>query len=133
MRTILGLIILLAAACTPGIGQPAEPIWGKQACAHCSMLVTEKPPAAQLTLSDGTRKFFDDVGCMVSWIDHERLTPRAMWVRRGDAWVPAAEARYASQANTPMDFGFVAAPDGVGWEDVKAAVRAKAQAHGDRP
>jgi hypothetical protein len=93
------------------------------------MLVTEKPPAAQLTLPDGTREFFDDVGCMVSWLDREGVTPRAMWVRQGDAWEPAARARYAPSARTPMDFGFVAAPDGVGWQEVKDTVRAKAHVH----
>jgi copper chaperone NosL len=128
----LGLMALLAVACTPGAGEPAEPIWGKQACGHCSMLVTEKPPSAQLTLNDGTRRFFDDVGCLVAWLDREGQHARAMWVRKGDGWVPAAEARYASGVVTPMDFGFIAADQGIGWDEVKAAVREKTHAHGAR-
>ncbi|MGA9526106.1 MAG: hypothetical protein WBV82_31900 [Myxococcaceae bacterium] len=131
-RVLLMSWALCALACTPGAGEPAEPVWGKQACGHCSMLVTEKPPSAQLTLSNGTRRFFDDVGCLVAYLDREGQSPHAMWVRKGDAWVSAVEARYASGVVTPMDFGFVAADQGIGWDEVKAAVREKTQAQGAR-
>ena len=95
------------------------------------MLVTEKPPSAQLTFEDGTRKYFDDVGCLVAFLDRDGRSPKAMWVRKADAWIPAAEARFASGVVTPMDFGFVAADQGIGWDEVRAAVRSKTHApHG---
>lgn len=119
-------LLALLVGCTPGPDQAADPIWGKQACAHCSMLVSEKAPAAQLTLADGTRHYFDDLGCMAAWLDRSRSTPRQLWVRQGEAWVPAASARFAPGARTPMDYGFLpAAEGGVSWDEVRAAVRQK--------
>jgi len=120
------LSILLLVACTSAV-EPAEPVWGKEPCAHCMMLVSEKAPSAQALLEGGQRKFFDDVGCMVLWADQERVTPKAWWVRVGDGWKKAEEARYARE-HTPMDFGFVGASDGVTFDEVKAAVRVKASA-----
>jgi copper chaperone NosL len=126
-----GLRVLFAlwlGACTPALDVPAEPVWGKQACAHCSMLVTEPPPAAQLSRADGTRLFFDDVGCLAAHLDREGEggAPH-LWVRRGEGWVSATGTRYASGARTPMDFGFLPAAEGVSWEALREAVRARGQ------
>jgi hypothetical protein len=121
-----GLLVALWAGCTPGADEPADPVWGKQACAHCAMLVSEKPPSSQLTLADGTRHYFDDLGCMAAWLDRRQATPRQAWVRQGEAWVPAATARYAPGATTPMDYGFLPAVGGAAsWDEVRAAVRQK--------
>lgn len=128
MRTTGLLMLLTMLGCAKGDG-PVEPIWGKEQCAHCMMLVSERAPAAQALLEGGQRKFFDDVGCMVLWGDQEKVTPRAWWVRVGDGWVKAEEARYA-RGRTPMDFGFLGATEGVGFEEVKAEVRSKGSAHG---
>ncbi len=117
------LVVLMLAACAKGL-EPAEPVWGKEPCAHCMMLVSEKAPSAQLQLESGARKFFDDVGCMVLYVDQEKVTPKASWVRVGDGWKRAEEARYQRE-RTPMDFGFVGATDGVSFDEMKAAVRAK--------
>lgn len=117
------LVVLMLAACAKSL-EPAEPVWGKEPCAHCMMLVSEQAPSAQLQLESGTRKFFDDVGCMVLYVDQEKVTPTASWVRVGDGWKRAEEARYRRE-RTPMDFGFVGAADGVSFDELRAAVRAK--------
>jgi copper chaperone NosL len=122
--------VLLLVGCTKGPEEPVDPVWGKQPCAHCRMLVSERAPAAQLTLADGTRHYFDDVGCMVSLVERERLSPRHQWVRSGEAWVPAESTRYASGVPTPMGYGFLPAAQGVGWEQVREAVRARNAAGG---
>ena len=110
--------------------RPEDPVWGKQPCAHCAMLVTDKRYAAQ-AIVDGDRRFFDDVGCMVLWADERGKDLALAWVRDADkgGWVEAGGARYASGARTPMDFGFEAREGGtVGWSDVKARVVAKKRA-----
>ena len=133
LRSLLVLLLLWLAACSPGMDEPAEPVWGKQACSHCAMLVTEQPPSAQLTLADGSRRFFDDVGCMVSFLAQEHAQVRHLWVRQGSQWVAAERARYQAGASTPMDFGFVAAEQGVDWATVQAAVRARSQQREQAP
>ncbi len=137
-RTCLGLtlaavLLALGSACEK-TDAPAEPVWGKQACAHCGMLVGDRRYAAQAVLA-GERKYFDDIGCMVLWTDEQKSRPERSWVRAGDAWVDAAQARYASGAKTPMDFGFEARPAsagsaGVGWDEARAQLLAKAPAKG---
>jgi copper chaperone NosL len=98
--------------------EPADPVWGKEPCAHCSMIVGDKRYAGQIG-GDGERKFFDDVGCMASWL--EKHDAGHAWVRDEDGrWVDARTARYAEGAKTPMDFGFVPAKAGIDWEELRS-------------
>jgi hypothetical protein len=114
----------LAFACAR-TDAPSDPVWGREPCAHCRMIVSDKRYAAQLVAS-GERHFFDDVGCMVLWLDDQTAQPERLWVRLGDRWTDAVTARYADGAKTPMDFGFEAAEDGgVSWSTVKERVAAK--------
>lgn len=127
MKRALALVLALVACdSTP---RPEEPIWGKQACAHCAMLVSERAPSAQALLADGHRKFFDDVGCMVAWQEREARAVKAQWVRgpNGEGWVDPSTAKFSSGNPTPMDFGFVAAAEGVDFDAVREAVRTKAR------
>ena len=127
----LAAALLLLVGCSTEVA-PQEPVWGKQPCKHCAMLVSERQSAAQLLLHDGTRHYFDDVGCMVSWEDREKLVPRAQWVRVGDGWMSAEAARY-QRAHTPMDYGYVGAREGVEFTAVQAAVLARGKATEGRP
>ncbi len=121
------LLCLLLLACDPGADKPLEPAWNKQPCAHCMMLLSDKRTAAQLTLPSGERAYFDDLGCMVSWLDAEKVEPRSSWVRSPDAlsWALSSSAHFAAGASTPMDFGFVPAASGLGWNEVVAQIRAR--------
>ena len=110
--------LLLLLACSNGL-EAVEPAWGKEQCAHCMMLVSEREPAAQLITADGTRRFFDDVGCMMAF---NEANPKARWVHLGNSWVPAETARYAP-ARTPMDYGFVAAKDGISFDELREKVK----------
>lgn len=109
--------------------EAVEPVWGKVSCRHCSMLVTERHPAAQAVLSDGVRAYFDDVGCMALFLDVEKAPPRMAWANDGKGgWVSVSEARFAAGQRTPMDFGFLIAPDGsASFDDVRASARNKAR------
>ncbi len=125
------LLMSLLVGCTERAPGPEEPIWGKQQCAHCAMLVSEKAPASQLLTTDGKRRFFDDLGCMVAWEDREQRQVKARWVRTpsGEGWVDPAATKFSGGKVTPMDFGFL--PDAQGtitYDEVRAAVRNKAQA-----
>jgi hypothetical protein len=129
MSTLTRITVLLLLACDSGPLQPVEPVWGKQPCAHCAMLVSERASAAQAVLQTGERKFFDDVGCLVAWEAREQPKVKARWVRgpQAQGWVDPSTAKFSSGNPTPMDFGFVAANDGVSWDEVRQAVRAKAR------
>jgi hypothetical protein len=120
-------MLLFLVACADRVLGPEDPVWGKQACAHCAMLVSEKAAAAQAVTAEGKRKFFDDPGCLIAWEDREHPQLKGQWVRLGDGWVDAKATRYSSGHVTPMDFGFLADAQGLSYEEVSAAVKAKAQ------
>lgn len=123
-RSLLTLVAALLA-CDAG-DKPRDPVWGKEPCAHCRMLVQDRLHAAQ-AFEHSERYFFDDIGCLVLW--ERRHAGARSWVRDGasDGWLDAGQARYRSGATTPMDFGFEARSDGgpLGWGDVKARAVAK--------
>jgi nitrous oxide reductase accessory protein NosL len=126
-RLWLNALLFASLACSAGPPAAADPVWGKQACTHCSMLISDPHPSAQALLRDGTRYFFDDVGCLAAWLDRESERPVALWVRtiRNDGWIDAHEVRYSAGHITPMDFGFLPAAQGFNFEELGAAVRAK--------
>jgi copper chaperone NosL len=124
---LVGLSALALAACTKD-DEPVDPVWGKEPCAHCKMLVSDKRFAAQLVTAEGDRHHFDDVGCMVLWMGEHKAAPKRFWARDAQTgqWLDARSARYASGARTPMDYGFEArAEGGVAWDEVRAAVAKK--------
>jgi copper chaperone NosL len=124
-RRLLVLALVLAA-CAGG-SEPIDPVWGKQACESCRMLVSDPAYAAQLVDDRGRRHLFDDVGCLDAFlVEHPNLKPRALWVRAGARWVEAQSARYAAGAPSPMAYGFVA---GEGGPLDFTAVRRGAAAH----
>jgi copper chaperone NosL len=133
-RYILMLLFLLACDTAPP--GPVDPVWGKQPCSHCMMLISDRTPSAQLLGKDGARRFFDDVGCMAEWLEQNPTQDGARaWVRGADGhgWQGAATARFAGAQRTPMDYGFVPAAQGVDFTAVREAVRAKARQRAEAP
>lgn len=129
-RRMLGLVLafVVTAACEK-LDTAVDPVWGKEPCAHCQMLVSERRFAAQ-AVAGSERRYFDDIGCFVLW-SKDHATERA-WVRdaEGNRWLEASAARYAAGARTPMDFGFegrAPSADGtVGFQEMRASVIARA-------
>lgn len=121
VAALFALAAVLAACAGPAT--PADPVWGREPCAHCVMLVGDRRYAAQAIDEHGERRFFDDVGCLAAWSTTRGL-PAAAWVRdETDAWVDARAARYGDGFKTPMDSGFAAARTGTSsWDDVARAV-----------
>lgn len=129
-RQFLGVLgcAAIAAACSKS-DEPADPVWGKEPCAHCAMIVSDRRFAGQV-LTGGDRKFFDDIGCMVLWLDeHRGQQVERSWARDAPTttrWLDAKSARYSDGAKTPMDFGFEARSNGaMGWDEMHDRVIAK--------
>jgi hypothetical protein len=119
---------LMLAACF-GADRPAEPVWGKQPCDHCGMVMSDKRFGAESITEAGERLFFDDVGCMVLFAEEHGAFARA-WVHDAGngRWLDAQTARYAPAVGTPMDFGFDAREgDGITWSEMRVRVLAKAR------
>jgi hypothetical protein len=118
------LLLLLNSACQAPADRPEDPVWGKQSCASCAMLVSAPRFAAQLVPSRGEARYFDDVGCLAAYLAQRANAGGEAWVReeRG-GWVKAESSRFESGAKTPMDYGFELSPTGtLDWPAVRAAV-----------
>jgi copper chaperone NosL len=117
--------LLFLLACTQGPEKAIDPVWGKQACDHCMMLLSEPRSSAQVVLIDGTRRFFDDVGCLVEWLKSTHTSAVSAWVRspHGNTWIDARAAHYSTGQHTPMDYGFLPADKGLSFEQLDSAVR----------
>lgn len=128
MTRFLPLLVLLFSllGCRQGPPEPEEPVWGKQPCAHCAMLLSQKSSAAQAIDVLGDHQFFDDLGCLVAWQDTQKPSRGPAWTRAGTGWLPVEQAHYTQGAHTPMDFGFEQDPAGtVRWPELQAAVKAR--------
>lgn len=127
-RTIV-LLALAALACEKS-DRAIDPVWGKQQCAACGMIVGERRTAAEVLTTEGDRLFFDDPGCMVVWLSTHAKQDRHTWAKdaeRGE-WLEASTAHWKSGAKTPMDYGWEAsAKDGQSWETMRTAVLDRAR------
>jgi copper chaperone NosL len=133
--SIVGLAATLwALGACENADAPLEPAWGKVACSSCSMLVSDRRFAAELVTEPGAHLFFDDPGCMASWLSEHGERARHAWVRTADGgWATTQVGRFTSGAKTPLDFGFQTASDGaVDWNSVRAAARKRLAARGER-
>lgn len=128
-RMLLSLSLMLAAVlgCDPAAMEATEPVWGKQPCEHCAMLLSERDHGAQLVTTDGERLYFDDLGCMVAWTLEHPARAQRQWVRTADTqeWVAPENAGFEPAARTPMGFGVIASskPGSLVWSDVNRIVQ----------
>jgi len=125
---LFALLAVGSLACQEA-SSAVDPAWGKQACSSCSMLVSDRRYAAQLVTDDGTRFFFDDPGCMATWLAEGRGHAQHTWVYSATGtWIDARTARYVRDQPSPMGFGFAPADTGSAeWADVEAAAAARAR------
>jgi hypothetical protein len=120
---VLLLPALLLIACED-LTRPKQPVWNKQPCDHCHMVLSDPRYAGQLSTKDGRRLYFDDIGCMATYLNGNSGVPLRVWVRVGGHWRDARSTRYARDAHTPMGFGYV--PRASGELDLPAVMRSVA-------
>lgn len=79
-------------------------------CIHCNMFVKKLDYATQAVKSNGDTYFFDDIGCMVKWLDNNADSIEKLYVRTVDThlWIEASKAHYSRIAPSPMGYGFAA-------------------------
>lgn len=130
---VLASLFVLGLACQSESEPPRDPVWGKQPCSGCAMLLSSPRFAAQSRSSSGDRRYFDDVGCLAAFAFKQNSATKQAWVRAPDgAWVSTETARFDEGAKTPMDYGFVFSPNGkLTWNDVQKAVAQRVAARSE--
>jgi copper chaperone NosL len=114
----LGAVVLgavtLGAACAPSEVMPEPLAAGQESCAFCRMTVSQPEFASQLLVPDELPKFFDDLGCLHSYLTSTTPGPEAGVIfvtdYRTREWVRADTAAYsrAPAVATPMASHLVA-------------------------
>ncbi|CUA80249.1 nitrous oxide reductase accessory protein NosL [Anoxybacillus suryakundensis] len=81
-------------------------------CVICNMSITAEPYATEIVLKDGTVHKFDDIGCMIEWMNEQNGEDIAKkYVRdvTNGKWIELEQAVYVYNPNywTPMNYGVV--------------------------
>lgn len=120
-NAFLVLLFLIISSCEKVENKPKDPLWGKQSCSNCRMILSEKRYAAQRVLTSGKTYYYDDINCAL--IHRHGVNDGVLYVRPhgGSEWIDAKKARYNAGLMTPMDSGVGAVKDGgnLSFEDIK--------------
>jgi copper chaperone NosL len=124
-RLVAAALVALGVACQSASDRPSDPVWGKQACASCAMLIGDPHFAAEWITPAGDHLYFDDVGCMASFLARRTVDAGQAWVRDASGgWQDARGSRFSRGAKTPMDYGFELSSTGaLSWSELETAVQ----------
>lgn len=117
-RLVLALTILLAA-CSKGAPLPAQPDTRNDACSWCRMAVSDLRFAAQLVAPNEEPRFFDDIGCLATFLKAGGAPAKGQIAfvadHRTKQWVRASTALYTKVPGllTPMNSFLIAHADAV--------------------
>lgn len=133
--------LLFATACSDPTSGPVRIVWGRHACDHCGMLISEKRYAAQARLGPREVTRFDDFGCAVQWLEAHGGAAAAseLWVMdpAGEQWLDARHAFYRPGQRTPMAYGLAALreaePGAVDFEGALGALREQERERAAQP
>ena len=111
-RVLACALPLAAVACAPGAPEPA-PLGAQEGCAACRMAVSDPRLAAQIVAPGELPLFFDDLGCLGSFVKRGRVPAGAVVFvadHRTKAWVRAERAVFTRVPGlaTPMGSHLVA-------------------------
>jgi len=79
-------------------------------CSECNMDIEEMSYQAQAIMQNGDTHFFDDIGCVVLWLEKDKEGIARMATKTLDThhWVDPEKVWYTRIANDPMGYGFAA-------------------------
>jgi len=116
MRRAVSILAVVLSACAGGPPKPAALDAGNEWCAWCRMAISERRLASQLVAPGEEPRFFDDLGCLGSYVKGRTLPPATVAYvadHRTREWVSAAAAVYTRVKNleTPMSSHLLAHAD----------------------
>ncbi len=71
------------------------------------MTISDISYSAQVVLPNNDTLFFDDIGCLVLWLEGQKQkNEMILWVYSKDRYIDAKKAWYSLDEFTPMRYGF---------------------------
>ncbi|WP_295421043.1 hypothetical protein [Sulfurovum sp.] len=79
-------------------------------CSECNMDVEKLEYAAQIITENGDTYFFDDIGCVVLWLENHKPDIVKILTQTLDThhWIDVKKAWYTRISHDPMGYGFAA-------------------------
>jgi copper chaperone NosL len=109
---IVFLIVGLLAACGETTYEPVDISLESDQCYTCHMGIEDEQAATQSILTDGTPRIFDDVGCMLMYLQDtdEEVAVSFVMDHHSSDWIDLSDAYFVHDQNiqTPMSYGFIA-------------------------
>ena len=108
---LLALAALLLAGCFGDRAerQPVAVTWDRDRDEYSGMAISDRRFAAQAIEPGGKAHKFDDMGCLVTWLERQPWRGEArLWVRdrMADRWIDAERAHWRPGEPTPSGYGF---------------------------
>ena len=117
-RLLSGLALLsVLAGCATQVAGPADLDTRNERCRFCHMAVSDVHTASQIVAPGEEPLFFDDLGCLTSYLAAQKSSPKGAVAyvadHRTKVWVSAATAVYTriDRLDTPMGSHLVAHAD----------------------
>jgi copper chaperone NosL len=108
---VLAMIGLLAA-CGGASYEAADISQDTDQCYTCHMGIEDLDSASQTILTDGTPRIFDDIGCMLVYLQDNDDEVEVSYVRdhHSGEWIDMTDAYFIHDESiqTPMSYGFIA-------------------------
>jgi copper chaperone NosL len=133
----LALLATMLALAGCGSARPATVDARGDACAFCRMAVSAADVAAQVVAPGEDPRFFDDIGCLASFLKEHPEQPAGAIAyvvdHRTHSWVRAHAALYTRvpDLETPMGSHLVAHADERSRQDDAVSARGSAAANAD--
>ena len=129
--------VSLAGCSSEPLSGPAAIKWDRDVCVRCSMVISERPFAAQIRDPMKRVHKFDDLGCAIFWKEHQTFSDAEIefWAVDsraepvGGKWIDARKAAYLGGKRSPMGYGFAAVaeemPGAVSYAEARKQILAK--------
>lgn len=115
LKKILIILLLFCSCNGDNDFQPAEIYYGEDTCVRCKMIISESEFAAQYILSDNGVEKFDDIGCMIHYMNErgkvdKEIAKKYVVDYKTKNWIEADKAYYVKSEDikTPMGHGIIA-------------------------
>ncbi|WP_436376656.1 nitrous oxide reductase accessory protein NosL [Cytobacillus sp. BC1816] len=109
---LMAVLVIFLSGCSSSASEPAVIKQNRDSCDNCNMGIIELESAAQLILKSGKPVLFDDIGCMIQYIQTENPEYDAAFVHDylSSEWISFESSSFIQNGHieSPMSYGIAA-------------------------
>lgn len=109
---IIAFLLLLVAGCSEKTYEPRDIVPETDVCKICNMSIVHEDYAGQIVLDNGDYEIFDDIGCLMEYIDAngDEEIGAAFIKDFNNEWINVFTGSYVYSKDiwTPMNYGVIA-------------------------